>query len=191
MIVNLPSLTIRRGEVYALWGRNGLGKSTFFRMLAGVLPPDEGIFENGMSVNYQPQHPYIFKGSCLENVLLGSKTKDTNTAVKLLEHLELADRLQVDAQLLSGGQKQCMFIARSLLTDGDLLLLDEPFSAIDAIRSDDIARFVLNYCKNQGRTLMVVVHKVELLDIFNENRLCFEDNGKIDILTKGKEAAVV
>jgi len=181
LVVNVPSFTIERGEIYVLWGRNGLGKSTFFRLLAGILQPDEGVIEDPLSISYQPQNPYVFKYNCLQSVMLGSKNKDTKEALNILEYLELSDMLNVRARLLSGGQRQCMFLARSLLTDGELLLLDEPFSSIDAIRNDDIARYTLDYCKKQGRTLMLVVHKHELLDVFGEHRLIFSDYGKVEI----------
>ena len=181
LVVNLPSFTIEKGQIYVLWGQNGFGKSTFFRLLAGILMPDEGVIEDCLSINYQPQNPYIFNYDCYKSVMLGSKTKDAKKAREILEYLGLADRLDVKACSLSGGQRQCMFLARSLLTDGELLLLDEPFSAIDAIRSDDIARYTLDYCKDRGRTLMVVVHKYELLDIFGHNRLIFSETGMVSI----------
>ena len=181
LVVDLPSFAIEKGRIYVLWGQNGFGKSTFFRLLAGILTPDEGVIENRLSISYQPQNPYIFNYDCLNSVMLGSKTKDTAKALEILEYLGLSDRLDVKARSLSGGQRQCMFLARSLLTDGELLLLDEPFSAIDAIRCDDIARYTLEYCKNQGRTLMVVVHKYELLDIFGDNRLIFSETGRVSV----------
>ena len=181
LVVDLPSFMIERGGIYVLWGQNGFGKSTFLRLLAEIIPPDEGIIEDRMTISYQPQNPYVFKYDCLQSVILGSKSKDTEEALYLLDYLGLSDRLDVRAKSLSGGQRQCMSLARSLLTDGDLLLLDEPFSAIDAIRSDEIARFTLEYCKKHGRTLMVVVHKYELLDIFGHNRLIFSESGRITV----------
>ena len=182
LVVDLPFFSIQKGQIYVLWGQNGFGKSTFFKLIAGILPPDEGTIENPMTISYQPQNPYLFKYSCIESAMLGSKSKDKTRALELLNHFGLSDRLGVNAHSLSGGQKQCMFLARSLLTEGELLLLDEPFSAIDAIRNDEIAKFTLEYCKTKGRTLMVVVHKYELLDIFGKNRLIFSENGKIDVI---------
>ena len=184
-VVDLPFLSIQKGQIYVLWGQNGSGKSTFFRLISGVMPPDVGSFKNPLKINYQPQNPYIFKYNCIDSVMLGAKPKDKSRALELLDYLGLSNSLHVNARSLSGGQRQCMFLARSLLTDGELLLLDEPFSAIDAIRNDDIAKFTLEYCKNKGRTLMVVVHKYELLDIFGQNRLLFSENGKIDIIQNG------
>ena len=181
-VVDLPSLTIEKGQTYVLWGQNGSGKSTFLRLISGILPPDDGVIENPMSVNYQPQNPYVFKYNCLDSVTLASGTKDQTRALELLGFFGLGDSLHVSAALLSGGQRQCMALARSLLTGGELLLLDEPFSAIDALRISDIARFTLEYCKNQGRTLMVVVHNRELLDIFGQNRLIFPENGEIKVM---------
>ena len=185
LVVDLPSFTIERGGIYVLWGQNGFGKTTFFKMLAQIIPPDEGVIEDRMTISYQPQNPYVFKYNCLQSVMLGSKGKDKNEALAILDYLGLSDRLDVRAKSLSGGQRQCMFLARSLLTDGELLLLDEPFSAIDAIRNDDIARYTLEYCKNRGRALMVVVHKYELLDIFGNNRLIFSEAGRVDVNADG------
>jgi len=180
-VVDLPSLTVERGRVYVLWGQNGYGKSTFLKLLAGILPPDEGVIEDPLTISYQPQHPYIFKYNCLKSTLLGSKTGDAEKAKELLFRLGLGDKLQTSAHSLSGGERQCMFLARSLLTDGELLLLDEPFSAIDAIRNDEIARFTLDHCRRLGRALMVVVHKREHLDIFGQNRLAFSESGRITV----------
>jgi len=179
LVVDLAYFTVEQSKIYVLWGQNGYGKSTFFRLLAGIIPPDEGVITDRMSISYQPQNPYIFKLSCLESVMLASKGKDKKEALEILHFLGLSDRLDVRAASLSGGQRQCMNLARSLLTDGELLLLDEPFSAIDAIRNDEIAKFTLEYCKQQNRTLMVVVHKYELLDIFGNNRLYFNESGKV------------
>ena len=179
LVVDLERLNVEQGEVYVLWGQNGFGKSTFFRLLAGILEADEGEIENRMSISYQPQNPYIFKYNCLKSTMLGSKSKDTHEAIELLNYLGLGDRLDVNASSLSGGQRQCMFLARSLLTDGELLLLDEPFSAIDALRNDEIAAFTLEYCRKRGRTLMIVVHSYELLEIFGGNRILFSESGKV------------
>jgi ABC-type multidrug transport system ATPase subunit len=179
LVVDLPSLTIRTGDIFVLWGRNGYGKSTFLRLLAGVLPYDEGIIADKMPISYQPQNPYVFKYDCFDSVMLGSKSKDRDKALEFLDFLGLSDRLNVRARALSGGQRQCMFLARSLLTDGELLLLDEPFSAIDAIRCDDIAQFTLDVCKRQGRTLMVVIHKREHIGVFGNNLLVFSKTGRI------------
>ena len=184
-VVDLPFFTLEKGGTYVLWGQNGFGKSTFLRLLAGILRPDRGKVEGSMTISYQPQHPYVFKYNCLDSVMLGSKPKDEPRARELLDYLGLSEMLHVNARELSGGQKQCMFLARSLLTEGELLLLDEPFSAIDAIRNDDIARFTLEHCQNRGRALMVVAHRRELLDMFGA-RLVFSENGKIDIFENGK-----
>ena len=181
LVVDLPHLTVEQGKMYVLWGQNGFGKSTFFRLLTGILQPDEGVVENNMSISYQPQNPYIFKYNCLQNVMLGTKAGNTTKALEILDYLGLSDKLETNAHSLSGGQKQCMFLARSLLTDGQLLLLDEPFSAIDATRCGDIAKFTLDNCISRGRTLMIVVHNYELLDIFGQNRLVFNETGKIDV----------
>ena len=183
LVVDLPFLTLEHGGTTVLWGKNGMGKTTFLRLLAGILPPDEGTIEKAMTISYQPQNPYIFEYNCLESVLLGSRNRDRDRgrALEILDFLGLSDYIDVRARSLSGGQRQCMFLARSLLTDGELLLLDEPFSAIDAIRCDDIAKYTLDVCKQQRRTLMVVVHKYELLELFGHNRLVFSENGKVDV----------
>ncbi|MCL2379542.1 MAG: ATP-binding cassette domain-containing protein [Coriobacteriia bacterium] len=183
IVTDIPSLAIELGASYVLWGANGTGKSTFLRLLAGILTSDSGTIEDPLSISYQPQHPYIFKMSCLQNVMLGLHEDRENDACEMLDCLGLAGQINASATSLSGGQLQRMFLARSLLGNSELLLLDEPFAAIDSDCADEIVRFTLAHCKEKGRTLMAAVNAQEHRDILGEYCLFFSSDGQVQLHT--------
>jgi ABC-type nitrate/sulfonate/bicarbonate transport system ATPase subunit len=138
--LRLPHLDIAQGATLGVHGRNGSGKSTLLRVLAGFVRPTEGRVEGcpppGRTVLLH-QRPWLFRGTALENVLLPLRVRKVprrqrrRAAMDLLSRLggaEYADRTAAD---LSGGQRRRVAVARALAADPVLLLLDEPFAALD------------------------------------------------------------
>lgn len=167
---------IAPGELVALIGRSGCGKSTLLHMLAGLLMPSEGCVRiNGHQVsgpsakwNMMFQKPSLYPWmSVEENAALGlmfagmPKKLAVSQVSGLLDMVGLAEHRKANVQRLSGGQQQRVALARSLATDPDILLLDEPFSALDAFARTALQQEVPGICRERGITLVMVTHDID------------------------------
>lgn len=166
-------LTITPGEKVALIGRSGCGKSTLLHMLAGLLMPSEGCVRiHGHQVtrpsakwNMMFQKPSLYPWMTVrQNAELGlvfAGAKDAERIDRLLALVGLSDKADTNVQSLSGGQQQRVALARSLATSPDLLLLDEPFSALDAFTRASLQDEVSQIADQQGLTLVIVTHDID------------------------------
>lgn len=169
------AVTIETGEQVALIGRSGCGKSTLLHMLAGLTMPSEGCVRiHGKQVikpcakwNMMFQRPSLYpwmtvkQNAALGLVFAGEKHRINSRVKELLELVGLTDKADVNVQQLSGGQQQRVALARSLATDPELLLLDEPFSALDAFTRMSLQDEVSAIARNQGITLIIVTHDID------------------------------
>lgn len=176
----VDALDVRRGEVLAVVGPNGAGKSTLLLALARLLRPARGeILFEGRSleqwndVEYRRrlsivlQDPLLVSGSVFDNVSLGlrfrgpAKAEIRERVVCWLERLEISHLAARSVNQLSGGEAQRVSLARAFILEPELLLLDEPFAALDpATRSkllDDLARLL----KDNRRTVVFVTHDLK------------------------------
>lgn len=133
--VRIENLELAAGERLGLRGANGSGKSTLLRVLAGLLPPSEGHLEapSPPRTVLVHQRPYFFRGTVRENVafalrLRGRPARGAGTFLDRLGTSHLAER---PARVLSGGESRRVAIARALAAAPEVLLLDEPFAALD------------------------------------------------------------
>ena len=131
VVLEIESLSLAQGETLALAGANGSGKTTLLRILAGNLKPTEGEVRTASPILYLPQRSYAFRGTVLDNVLLGANDQKEE-ALRLLEETELLPLKEKKASSLSGGELQRLAFCRLLVRPCKLLLLDEPTSACDA-----------------------------------------------------------
>jgi len=166
-------LTIAPGEKVALIGRSGCGKSTLLHMLAGLLMPSEGCVRiNSHQVtrpsakwNMMFQKPSLYPWmNVRQNAALGltlAGEKDHTKVDHLLEMVGLADKTEANVQSLSGGQQQRVALARSLATSPELLLLDEPFSALDAFTRSSLQDEVIRISSQAGLTMVLVTHDID------------------------------
>lgn len=165
---------IKPGSVVALLGRSGCGKSTLLHMLSGLTMPSQGeVVINGNTVHGpSPKWVMMFQAPSLypwmsvaQNAALGLKfTRRTHLIKKkipeVLDLVDLGSFADRNAQELSGGQQQRVALARSLATDPQILLLDEPFSALDAFTRRSLQTDVRQIAKRLGLTLILVTHDV-------------------------------
>ncbi len=166
-------LTIAPGEKVALIGRSGCGKSTLLHMLAGLLMPSEGCVRiNSHQVtrpsakwNMMFQKPSLYPWmNVRQNAALGltlAGEKDESKVDHLLEMVGLAEKMDANVQSLSGGQQQRVALARSLATSPELLLLDEPFSALDAFTRSSLQDEVIRIADQAKLTLVIVTHDID------------------------------
>jgi ABC-type multidrug transport system ATPase subunit len=135
--LSLPALDVPEGDRLGIRGRNGSGKSTLMRILAGLLRPTSGTVEGlpspGRAVLVH-QRPYLFRGTGRDNVAYALRLhrRPPREAMEWLERLEAGHLAYRRAGDLSGGERRRVAIARALATRPRLLLLDEPFAALDA-----------------------------------------------------------
>lgn len=160
-VLEFPGMELKRGKIYAVIGANGSGKSTFAKCLAGVISADkkEKIFEKEISIGYMPQKSYAFRMSVEKNILLGGKEQER--IEKLMNALQIRHLSKKNASHLSGGETARMALARVLMRNFDLLILDEPTAAMDVETTFLAEELVRNYCRETGCTLIVVTHSLQ------------------------------
>lgn len=166
-------LQIKQGEQIALIGRSGCGKSTLLHMLSGLLLPSEGCVRiRGHEVrrpsakwNMMFQRPSLYPWMTVrQNAELGlvfAGQKNPDGVDELLAMVGLSDKADTNVQSLSGGQQQRVALARSLATSPDILLLDEPFSALDAFTRASLQDEVSTIVRQQALTLVMVTHDID------------------------------
>jgi manganese/iron transport system ATP-binding protein/manganese/zinc/iron transport system ATP- binding protein len=167
------SFGLEAGRIAAVLGPNGGGKTTLFRALLGELPVRHGTVELAGRPAYVPQTDRTrldFPVSALDVVLMGAYHRtpswrpiaraDRVRAAAALDQVGLAGAARERFGALSGGQRQRVLIARALLQDAPLLLLDEPLSGVDAVSAARIEE-VFAQLRDEGRVLLVATHDVE------------------------------
>ncbi len=156
-VLDLGFLHVEQGSTLALAGANGSGKTTLLRILSGGLKPTEGTVKTASPVLYLPQRTYAFRGTVLDNMLLGAKGKKEE-ALRLLEELELSHLRDKKAASLSGGELQRLAFCRLLVRPCKLLLLDEPTSACDAAGAKLLLELLERYRQQTGCTVILSTH---------------------------------
>lgn len=199
------NLTVPQGSKVAFVGISGSGKTTLAKMMVNFYDPSQGEISLGgvnlnqidkkalrQYINYLPQQPYVFNGTILENLLLGAKEgttqEDILRAVELAEIREDIERMPLNYQTeltsdgagISGGQRQRIALARALLTDAPVLILDEATSSLDILTEKRIVDNLIALDK----TLIFIAHRLTIAE--RTEKVVVLDQGKI--VEEGKHA---
>ncbi len=197
-VVDHVSLKVNQGEIVGLLGRNGAGKTTSFRMTMGMTRPDAGtvIFDGvdvtGMAMykrarrgmGYLSQEPSIFQRltvrdnimAIMETMKIPRKMR-TQRCGQLLEQFGLTVQAAQQARTLSGGERRKLEIARALVTNPTMILLDEPFSGVDPIAVEDLQAEIKGL-KQRGISILLTDHNVrETLTVTDRSYII--DSGKV------------
>ena len=181
------------GEIHCLLGRSGCGKTTLLQLAAGLLRPQSGrillrgapLPAPGAHVGFMFQAPTLLEWQrVLDNVLLPVALQrrpapvDRTRALGLLQQLGLAEHAQRYPRQLSGGQQSRVALARALLLEPPLLLLDEPFAALDAITRAELQDDLLRTCRALGTTLLFVTHDIHEA-VYLGDRIALMQGGRI------------
>ena len=179
-VVDAVSIMVRAGEIVGLLGPNGAGKTTTFRMVVGMVSPDEGtVTLGGKDVTRQPmyrraraglgylaQQESVFRRmSAMDNVRCVLEARGMGKADRqarareLLEDFQLMHVADSIAETMSGGEKRRLEIARALATEPKLLLLDEPFAGVDPITVEEIQQ-ILAALAHSGIAILITEHNV-------------------------------
>jgi lipopolysaccharide export system ATP-binding protein len=197
-VVDHVSFMVRQGEIVGLLGRNGAGKTTSFRMTIGMITPNQGtVIFDGIDVTrlpmykrarrgmgYLSQEPSIFQRLTVrQNLLAILETMSLSRSVRmercqqLLEQFGLTVQADQLAMTLSGGERRKLEIARALVTNPTMILLDEPFSGVDPIAVEELQREI-RALRERGISILLTDHNVrETLTVTDRSYIM--DSGKV------------
>lgn len=202
-------IKIRKGERVGIIGRMGSGKSTLGKLSVGLYRPTEGAVKLGgvdirqmdiadlrSRTGYVSQDNYLFYGTVRDNIAIGNPQADDNAILRAASIAGVTDFVQSHpagfglqvgerGMALSGGQRQSIALARALLTDPDIIILDEPSSNMDNGSEYTFKRKLAQIVS--GKTLLLITHRLSMLDVVD--RLIVMDNGKI--VADGPKAVVL
>jgi lipopolysaccharide export system ATP-binding protein len=197
-VVNEVSITIDQRTIVGLLGRNGAGKTTTFRMIMGMITPDAGsvLFDGRditklpmyrrarLGMGYLSQEPSIFQRlsvrdnlyAILETMSLTKEERDRR-ADMLIERFALTEVANSLGKYLSGGERRKLEIARAMVTDPSLILLDEPFSGVDPIAVEELQQEIRRLVAS-GVSVLITDHNVErTLEVADKAYII--DHGKV------------
>lgn len=164
-------------KVYGILGESGCGKTTLLRTIAGLAKPLKGEVvvcgiennkpsKNGIYMMHQNYTSFDWM-TCLDNVLIAKKIKskitdkDRRDAMKMLELVKLEGHMQKYPRQLSGGMRQRLALARTLFVHPQIILMDEPLSALDNVTREEMQMLVVRMHKDIGNTIIMVTHSTE------------------------------
>jgi lipopolysaccharide export system ATP-binding protein len=208
IVVNEVSITIEQQSIVGLLGRNGAGKTTSFRMIMGMVTPNSGsvIFEGRditklqmykrarLGIGYLSQEPSIFQRLSVRDNLYAiletmsiTRADRNRKADMLIERFGLTEVTNSQGRFLSGGERRKLEIARAMVTDPSLILLDEPFSGVDPIAVEDLQQEIRQLVAS-GVSVLVTDHNVErTLEVVNKAYII--DHGRV--IGAGSPAEIV
>lgn len=209
VILRKIDFEINKGEIFGLLGPNGAGKSVTFNVLLGIMKADHGnVFVEGtritnfaiherakkFRIGYIPQNDSVFKGlSCINNlkaiaeITIKDRVKQESVVEELLSEFNLSHLRNVIANNLSGGERKKLVIARALVNNPKILLMDEPYGAVDPINIDMIKKIIIDLQK-KGVSVLITDHSAQ-------NVLSIVDRCSIisggEIITSGKPKEII
>ena len=159
-VLDFPGMELAPGKIYAVIGANGSGKSTFAKILSGVLPADKkGKWVDGGTIGYMPQKNYAFRMTTKKNILLNGS--DEARAEKLMDAIQIRHLENKRADKLSGGETARMALVRLMMRAYDMVLLDEPTAAMDMETTLLSEKLILDYVRETGCALVLVTHSLQ------------------------------
>jgi lipopolysaccharide export system ATP-binding protein len=207
-VVNEVCVTIEQRSIVGLLGRNGAGKTTTFRMIMGMITPDQGnvIFDEReitrlpmyrrarLGIGYLSQEPSIFQRLTVRDNLLAiletmslTRSERRRKAEMLIEQFGLSEVAKSQGRFLSGGERRKLEIARAMVTDPSLILLDEPFSGVDPIAVEDLQGEIRRLVA-AGVSILITDHNVErTLEVVDKAYII--DHGKV--IAAGPPAEII
>ena len=181
-VVDKVSFHVLQGEIVGLLGRNGAGKTTSFRMTIGMITPNAGrvVFEGHdvsrmpmykrarLGMGYLAQEPSVFQRLSVEDNLHAiletrplSRAQRRESAEKLMTQFDLTKLRTQQARTLSGGERRKLEIARAMITEPSLILLDEPFSGVDPVAVEELQAEVRRLRDDRNIAILITDHNVQ------------------------------
>ena len=181
LILDNINFKINEGEIFGMLGPNGVGKSTIFNLITGLIKPDSGQIKinntnvvdfpiylrtKKFKVGYVPQYGGFFGDltlyqnlKAIAEIVINNKNNEENKINELISKFELENLRNIKAKFLSGGQKKKLVIALSLLSDPSVLLLDECFAALDVLTIKMLQEIIVNLQNDKKITICICDHQ--------------------------------
>ena len=181
LILDNINFKINEGEIFGMLGPNGVGKSTIFNLITGLIKPDNGQIKinntnvvnfpiylrtKKFKVGYVPQYGGFFSDltlyqnlKAIAEIVINNKNNEENKINELINKFELENLRNIKAKFLSGGQKKKLVIALSLLSDPNVLLLDECFAALDVLTIKMLQEIIVNLQNEKKITICICDHQ--------------------------------
>lgn len=192
-VLNFPAFSFEPSHIYAVIGSNGSGKSTFARVLAGIEKADSATRPLSSSVNigYLPQKPYAFHMTLRKNILLNKEKNSSGNetrAEELIRAFELTALAEKNGSSLSGGETARMALARLMMKEYSLLILDEPTAAIDMNNTLRAEQVIREYTHRTKASVLLITHSLKQALRLSDTVLYLENGNLIE---QGGTAAVL
>ena len=178
-ILSAAGLKVRSGEIVTLIGPNGAGKTTIVRVVLGLMDPDRGsvVRRPGLVIGYMPQSLHVDQTLPLtvgRFLVLGAGRRryPAEQQFQVLEEVGVGEILETPVQAVSGGEFQRVLLARALLRDPDLLVLDEPSQGIDVTGQADLYRLITRIRDRRGCGVLMVSHDLHLVMADTDEVVC-------------------
>jgi ATP-binding cassette subfamily E protein 1 len=174
---------IRRGEIVGIVGPNAIGKTTFVKLLAGVIKPTQGTIEKNLSVSYKPQYisPEL---DCSVQEFLELKSQALFISPffneEIFKPFRLKYLLDKNMQTLSGGELQRVAIANTLVQEADMYLIDEPSAYLDSEQRMITSRTIRRTIEKSGKSALIVDHDVYFIDMISDALIVFDGDPGIN-----------
>jgi ATP-binding cassette subfamily E protein 1 len=167
---------IRRGEVVGILGPNGIGKSTYIKILAGVEKATSGSFESQLKISYKPQYLKADSDMTVRSLLrsVASNFDSSYYQTEILKPMGLEPFMDQILTELSGGELQRVAITACLSREADLYLLDEPSAHLDVEQRMLSAKVMRRFAESTEKTVLVVDHDIYLIDLLSERLMVFD-----------------
>ncbi len=162
--------TLYHNEIIGIVGENGIGKTTFIKMLAGIFPPDKGEIDGKLPVAYKPQYLETSSDLSVGEFLEEAVAK---YMYQIIKPLDLEKLFTSKLSTLSGGQLQRVAIARALSSDAKLFLLDEPSAYLDVEQRLAVTKVIRNLVLERDITILIVDHDLMFLDTLSDRLMVF------------------
>lgn len=174
VVLDVPQIEFADGAINAILGANGSGKSTLAKLIARIEQPDDGaalrvepspgspLRSGAMNIGYLPQQSYAFRMSLKRNIALNAQSEQEQARVDLLmQRLNLSHLAEKRGKQLSGGETARMALARLLVHDYDVIVLDEPTAATDEESTLVIEELLRDYVRRTGATALIITHELK------------------------------
>jgi len=158
--------SLMRNEIIGILGENGIGKTTFAKILSGVIKPDSGIIDSSIKISYKPQYISVEEDNIVRVYL---KTCSNS----LIEKLDLSHLLSRKVSELSGGELQRVAIAECLSREADVYLLDEPSAHLDVEQRLNVSNIIRDIVKKKEASCFVIDHDILFMDYLSDKLMIF------------------